>query len=62
MEASLKPDKYKDIIIESLTHMVKEKWVEVNVFAIMNNHIHLIWQIQDGYERDGVQRNFLKFV
>ncbi len=28
----------------------------------MSNHIHLIWQIQAGYERDAVQRNFLKFV
>lgn len=28
----------------------------------MSNHIHLIWQIQNGYERDAVQRNFLKFV
>ncbi len=28
----------------------------------MSNHIHLIWQIQAGYERDVVQRNFLKFV
>lgn len=42
--------------------MVKEKWIELNVFCIMSNHIHLIWQIQTGYERDAVQRNFLKFV
>ena len=28
----------------------------------MSNHIHLIWQIQNGYERDAIQRNFLKFV
>ena len=28
----------------------------------MSNHIHLIWQIQDGHERDAVQRNFLKFI
>ena len=27
-----------------------------------SNHIHLIWQIQNGYERDAVQRNFLKFI
>ncbi len=42
--------------------MVAKKWVEVNAFVIMNNHIHLIWQIQEGYERDAVQRNFLKYV
>ncbi len=28
----------------------------------MSNHIHLIGQIQEGYERDTGQRNFLKFV
>jgi putative transposase len=42
--------------------MVTKKWVEVNAFVIMSNHIHLIWQIKEGYERDAVQRNFLKFV
>jgi len=42
--------------------MVSKKWVEVNVFVIMSNHINLIWQIQEGYEREAVQRNFLKFV
>ena len=42
--------------------MVKEKWVEVNAFVLMSNHIHLIWQVQKGYERDAVQGNFLKFT
>lgn len=42
--------------------MVTKKWVEINAFVIMSNHIHLIWQIQEGYEREAVQRNFLKFV
>ena len=42
--------------------MVKEKWVEVNAFVLMSNHIHLIWQVQKGYERDAVHGNFLKFT
>jgi len=42
--------------------MVTKKWVEINVFVIMSNHIHLIGQIQEGHERDAVQRNFLKYV
>ena len=41
---------------------MKERWVEVDVFCIMNNHIHLIWRIRDGYERDAIQRNFLKYI
>ncbi len=39
--------------------MVKEKRVEVNAFSIMSNHIHLIWQIQDGYFREDIQRAFV---
>jgi len=62
VEASFKADKYKDIITGSLRTMITKRWVEVNAFVIMSNHIHLIWQIQDGYERDAIQRNFLKFV
>ncbi|MEO6329606.1 MAG: transposase [Ginsengibacter sp.] len=42
--------------------MVTEKRIEVNVFVIMSNHIHLIWQIQEGYGRENVQRDFLKFT
>jgi len=65
----LKPDKYKDVIINSLQFLVNEKWVEINAFVIMRNHIHLtclparqVWQIKDGYERDAIQRNFLKYI
>ncbi len=50
----LKPDKYKDVIIDSIKFMAKEKRIEVNAFVIMSNHIHLIWQIQSGYEREDV--------
>jgi REP element-mobilizing transposase RayT len=28
----------------------------------MINHIHLIWQVQNGFKRDDVQRDFLKYV
>ncbi len=58
----LKPDKYKDVIIKSLQFLVKEKRVELNAFAIMSNHIHLIWQIQHGHKRENVQRDFLKYT
>ncbi len=58
----LKPDKYKDVIIDSLKFMVKEKRIEVNAFVLMSNHTHLIGQIQGAYERKDVQRDFLKFT
>jgi hypothetical protein len=41
-EASFKPDKYKEVIIDSLKFLVKEKRVQVNTFVIMSNHIHCL--------------------
>jgi REP element-mobilizing transposase RayT len=55
-------DKYKDIIIESLRFLVKEKRVVVYSFVLMPNHIHIIWQIQGGHKRENIQRDFLKFT
>ena len=58
----LKPDKYKDIIMQSLQFLVREKRAELNAFVIMSNHIHLVWQIQAGHKRENVQRDFLKYT
>lgn len=55
----LKEDKYKDIIVESLRFLAKEKRVVVYSFVM---HIHIIWQIQGGHKRENVQRDFLKFT
>ena len=57
----LKPGKYKDVIMESLHFLVKDKRIELNAFAIMNNHIHDM-QIQQGHSRENVQRDFLKYI
>jgi putative transposase len=56
----LNRDEYKDIIIDSLRYLVKEKRVVIYGFVIMSNHIHIIWQMQAGIKRDNVQRDFLK--
>jgi putative transposase len=58
----LKEDEYKDIIINSLLFLKKEKSVVIYGFVIMPNHIHLIWQIQDGYKQELIQNRFLKFT
>ncbi|MDI1235109.1 MAG: transposase [bacterium] len=58
----LRQNKYKQIIIESLQFLVKKKRVIVNAFVIMDNHIHLIWQIVEPNQRKDVQRDFLKFT
>jgi REP element-mobilizing transposase RayT len=53
-------DKYKDIVIEGMRHLVKNKKVIIYGFVLMNNHIHLLWQMGAGMKRDAVQRDFLK--
>jgi REP element-mobilizing transposase RayT len=58
----LKPDKYKDIIIESLRFIVQNKRAKVYGFVIMPNHLHLIWQVMDGVKYENLQRDFLKFT
>jgi len=58
----LKPDKYKDIIIKSLLYLSEQNKVKVFGLVIMPNHIHLIWQIQDGNSLDKIQLSFMKFT
>jgi putative transposase len=58
----LKEDIFKDIVINSLLFLKKEKSIVVYGFVIMPNHIHLIWQIQDGYKQEMIQNRFLKFT
>ena len=56
----LAKEKYKDIIIDSMRFLVHGKRVIIYAFVIMDNHIHIIWQLQPGKKREAVQRDFLK--
>ena len=58
----LKEDEYKDIIIKSLQFLKSEGAVVIYAFVIMPNHIHIVWQIQDGYTLEKIQLRFLKFT
>ena len=58
----LKENKYKQLICESLNFLVKDKRVFVYAFVIMDNHLHMIWQMVHGHNREAVQRDFLKFT
>ncbi|MEQ9422867.1 MAG: transposase [Cyclobacteriaceae bacterium] len=58
----LKPKKYKNIILDSLSFLVKEQRSSIYAFVILDNHIHLIWQIIEPNKRTDVQRDFLKYV
>ena len=56
----LQPDKYKTIVTESLSYLVKENRVTINAFVIMDNHLHLIWQAINGHTPQQIQHSFLK--
>ena len=58
----LKQDKYKKIIISSLEFLVKEKRIKVYAFAIMSNHIHVIWQVQSDFQPKDIQLSFMKYT
>jgi putative transposase len=58
----LKPKKCKDIIIESLKFLVEKDRIIVYAFCIMDNHLHLIWQMKNGNKEENVQRDFLKYL
>ena len=55
-------DSMKQIIISSLQYLGNESRVKIYGFVLMPNHIHLIWQIQDGHEKAKVQQSFLKYT
>jgi REP element-mobilizing transposase RayT len=52
----------KDIIINSLGFLVEMGSIRVFGFSIMNNHVHLIWQMLGEHKPDAVQRDFLKYT
>ena len=41
----LKPDKYKQLIIDTWKKLVDKKLIKVYAFVIMPNHLHVIWEM-----------------
>ena len=58
----LAPDKYKDVIINSLKHLVNKKKIKVFAFVIMPNHIHLIWMMLEKNGKEMPNASFMKFT
>ncbi len=58
----LSNDLFKHIIMDSLRFTVKENRAYLNAFVIMDNHIHLLWQIIHPNDREKVQQSFMKFT
>lgn len=55
-------DECKDIVIDSLRFLVTSKWIVLNAFVIMSNHIHLIWQPMFGFSPSNIQSSFMKYT
>jgi len=58
----LKPEKYKIIVVNNLKELVKEKKIYFYAFCIMNNHIHLIWQVRGEADPSEVQKALLENI
>lgn len=56
----LKPDKYKQILVDSLHHLVQQKKLKVYGFVIMPNHIHLIWELLEMNGKEMPHASFMK--
>ncbi|HOO08760.1 MAG TPA: transposase [Cyclobacteriaceae bacterium] len=53
-------DDFKDIIIDSLSHLSKKGKIDVFAFVIMPNHIHLIWRVNENNGKESSSASFLK--
>ncbi|MNK24600.1 Transposase IS200 like protein [compost metagenome] len=53
---------FKKIIVNTLSWLVKQRRCKIYGFVIMPNHIHLLWKIEDGFDRANVQGALLSFT
>jgi len=53
-------DVIKRIIADSLNYMRVQRWINLYVFVIMPNHIHIIVRILEGHTLSNVIRDFKK--
>jgi putative transposase len=58
----LNPDKYKQLIVESLQYLTTNKKITLYAFVIMSNHIHLIWQILPDNTPQKIPLSFMKYT
>ena len=58
----LQPEKYKQIILDSLAHLVNAGKISVYGFVIMPNHIHLIWELIEMNGKELPHASFMKYT
>ena len=55
-------NKYKDLIIESLTFCQKNKGMEIHAWCIMTNHVHLIFRSIENQKPELLLGDFKRFT
>jgi len=55
-------DRFKQIVTDSLQNLSQEKKCKVFAFVIMPNHIHMMWKIEDDFQRKEVQGSLLRYT
>lgn len=53
---------YKVILLDSLRYCQKEKGLELQVWCIMSNHVHLIAKAKEGFLLQDIMRDHKKFT
>jgi putative transposase len=56
----LKPQKYKEIILDQLREQIRWNQLIVYSYYIMDNHIHVIWQVKGDTTPSELQKKFLE--
>ncbi len=58
----LKPDKYKEIIIEQLQWLSQHRKIVVYGYVIMPNHLHLLWEMLEKNGKELPSSSFNKWT
>ena len=58
----LKTEKFKQIVLDSLIHLVEKEKLVVYGFVIMPNHIHIIWENKAMNGKELPSESFMKFT
>ncbi|HZY35056.1 MAG TPA: transposase [Mucilaginibacter sp.] len=61
-EHLLKTEKFKQIVLNSLIHLVEKEKLIVYGFVIMPNHLHIIWENKAMNGRELPTESFMKFT
>jgi putative transposase len=56
----LKPQKYKEVILDQLREQIKKNHLIVYSYCIMDNHLHIIWQVKGDTKPSELQKKFLE--